>query len=464
MSVDKVYQVLIQLNTRELQQLSRENKLKVVKNASKDNLIVNLLYPGMNLSGFDKMSLRGGGLAEASIPWATLPEPALKEMLENLSRADIDSLRSTSKEFNNRFKKMARKGNMFFEDLIKAAPRTIDIRDYTSKFSSPYIFNIAWSPDGKYIASAQSAYVVDEEEYEEEAADVELSIKIWNVNTGQQHGNTLTLAYGFGYPYVAWNSNGDYLAGADEDNVDEADINDVEGIVIWNAQTLETVGQPLRGYIQGPYDLAWHPKNKSILASIHDNIRFWNVDRGEQIGSIGTGDRGVHITWPPDGTRLASGDGNGIRIWHTNTFEQIGTIIPNRTLALNWSPNGYFLASIDSAPGGNAIIKIWKPDSQTLIKFIRMPNRRNTIGCLAWHPDNRRLVSGDVWGNIIMWDTETGEEIETLHEPVFDYSEDYSGQRISVDDLAWSPQPISTTSNKRLLAAAMFGEIKLWAR
>ena len=93
-------------------------------------------------------------------------------------------------------------------------------------------------------------------------------------------------------------------------------------IQVWDADTGQTVGEPLTGHRREVLSLAFDPTHPNRLASgsADQGVILWDLERGLQIGHPLAGHfAGVSgLAFSPDGNTLASGDENGVVIlWTT---------------------------------------------------------------------------------------------------------------------------------------------------
>lgn len=245
------------------------------------------------------------------------------------------------------------------------------------KGHSPWIRSIAFSPDGKKIASG---------------AD-DRTIRIWNAETGKQIG-VLNGHLGSIYS-IAFSPNGKYIASGSDDNT----------IRIWDAATGEpkkTLAFFQEGAQERPkpsavlsspeYILAvtFSPDGKRIVSGCNDNtIHIWDVKTGEQIRAM---KGGCFLTYSPDHKQIVSITDDAIRFWDANSFEQIKTLrlnVRDKYLALNWptvaSPNGDYFASANIF----GRICIWDVMTGEPLKIYQ---NNATIVSIAFSPDGKQLV------------------------------------------------------------------------
>ena len=145
------------------------------------------------------------------------------------------------------------------ENSVLSPPSGFKLR-YTLEGHSDIITKIAWSADGKKLASASKDH----------------TIQLWNIETGELMsvlaGHTDTV---FG---IAWSPDGEVLASVSADGT----------IKIWNTNTGN-----LRSAIENENSnaIAWNPSGKmfvSINSHYHNNkeIQFWDAQTEKQIEDI----------------------------------------------------------------------------------------------------------------------------------------------------------------------------------
>ncbi|MCH7726023.1 MAG: protein kinase [Planctomycetes bacterium] len=235
-----------------------------------------------------------------------------------------------------------------------------------------FIRALAYSPDGKWLASA-SGYMQHKKG----------NVKLWDVTSGKclrtfgEHGNAVGV--------VAFHPNGQQIASVDRGGV----------IRIWQASTGEEVasfGQKSDEQ-QAPKAHLWelafdHDGRRLAAADFSSEVRVWDTSSGEQIISLKGLDNVYGVAFSPDGKHIAAGDyQNTVTVWDAKTGSVRHTFYEaGRKVA--FSPNGKFLATADalsSAPAKS--IKIWDTHNGRLIRTIR-----GAFNCLAFTSDSQRIA------------------------------------------------------------------------
>ncbi len=223
-----------------------------------------------------------------------------------------------------------------------------------------WITSIDWSPDGMYLAAANSGQ--------------DRGVRVWDVQTAAlvsqvQRG-------GQGVTTVRWSPDGQYLAVAAIDNSN--------GIL--NAMTGEFLGSPT----MGGDDIDWSPDGTKVASASSYEARIYIGDVLTQQRLLVIEDQpdGGDIEWSPDGTRLAttyySGD---ITLRDATTGDLL------RTMAAGVRPDSRLIWSHDSryvAMGyqDNAI-RIWDADTGGLHNTV---SRLVGIEALDWSPDGSQIA------------------------------------------------------------------------
>jgi WD40 repeat protein len=148
---------------------------------------------------------------------------------------------------------------------------------------------LAWSPDGKHIASGDH--------------DNSNTVRVCEAATG-----ALVMQYkkhpsGSMIEVVAWSPNGKYIASAGRGG----------GTQVWDA----TTGTTIFASGKDAQTLAWSPDGKRIVSgSIFSNgVQVWDATTGKSVTTY-TGDSQVgYVAWSPDGKRLALGWQGSVQIW-----------------------------------------------------------------------------------------------------------------------------------------------------
>lgn len=174
-------------------------------------------------------------------------------------------------------------------------------------------------------------------------------------------------------------------------------------VQLWQADTgaylftFEGHTEPVSKYIFSP--------NSKVFASGSEDgtIVLWDAKTGESLSNLTGHTQSISaLAFSADSQTLASGGGNEIRLWEVNTGNPIGTFDAVESIsALTFSPDGKTLASGSEV----GLIQIWEsyPDYQIQAT---LKGHQASIGMLMFSPDGKTLASGSYDGTILLWDWE----------------------------------------------------------
>ncbi|GIL56284.1 hypothetical protein Vafri_11626 [Volvox africanus] len=324
---------------------------------------------------------------------------------------------------------------------------------------------VAWSPSGGALASGGN----------------DGNVKLWDMATGDCVATLMLSQPGEEVRSVAWSCDGRALASGS--NMGE--------VRVWDAASGECV-LVLEGHVDAVLSVAWSPRG-GILASggEDETVRLWHPASGQCTATM-LGHAGCvrKVAWNPDGRTLASGsDDATIRLWDTSSGDCTSTLEGHSwpVTCVCWSPDGRDLVSgstdqtirIWDAGSGLCLGGLeefsysvsWSPDGRTLASggsidpSVRLWDVAATIGAaeetggsggaqqghsdivnsLAWTPDGKTLASGSDDRTIRLWDATTGECTSTLEGPL---------DRVFA--VAWSPDGRTLASGSRDMG------VRLW--
>ena len=285
------------------------------------------------------------------------------------------------------------------------------------------IQGIAFSPDGRILASASSDWTV----------------KLWDVNASQEFRSLPVQSDRM--LGASFSADGRHLTDValdgtirlwDVKNVKrierwEADLDRPRGVA-FSADGRLLAGAGRKGIIRC-YDLAtksvyrtWRneaparavafTQDGRLLASGDDQgfVKVWDV-AGDRLVFKGVGYTGPvrALAFSADGQTLASGSLDGVRLWDVATGQPgaAGVLEAPRVVALAFSPVGGLAVA---QMGGH--ITLWdllnKNCQKTLIGHSAM------VWSLAFSPDGTRLASASRDMTVKLWDTASGQEVLTL--------------------------------------------------
>ena len=226
-----------------------------------------------------------------------------------------------------------------------------------------WINDIAYSPDGKLLASTELCCDVF-------LWDVEKQTKIAVL---EGHGNSVDAA--------AFSPDGKLLATSGWD----------ESIIFWDMESREMIGEPFTQHTDGIPGLAFSPDGKTLVSGSRDKtIVFWDVETRTPIGEPLRGhEAGIQeLAFHPGGEMLATIGVDGTTLlWDLSETQRLGESLDaygHWVKDLIISPDNKTLVSGSWASG---MFTVWDVETRTLIN--RTQSGRSHLNGIAFSPEWR---------------------------------------------------------------------------
>ena len=235
---------------------------------------------------------------------------------------------------------------------------------FTYRGHTDAVFDAAWAPNGKRIASASS----------------DKTVQVWEASDGSHvfiyRGHTADVYS------VAWSPDGKRIASCSKDKT----------VQVWNAADGSHVFT-YQGHKDQVLFVAWSPDG-TRLASAGGNpnetnktsdptVQVWNAVDGVHVFTYrGHTDTVFAVAWSPDGKRIASGSSDKtVQVWDASDGSHLFTYRGHSSWVLDvaWSPDGKYLASA----GADKTVQVWDASNGhhlftytgTLIGCLGLPGR-----------------------------------------------------------------------------------------
>jgi serine/threonine protein kinase/lipoprotein NlpI len=250
----------------------------------------------------------------------------------------------------------------------------------TYKGHSDWVDAVAWSPDGKRIASGSR----DE------------TVHVWDAANG---GHIYTYAGHSDIVWaVVWSPDGRRIASGSTDHT----------VQVWDATTGANV-LTYKGHSDRVVAVAWSPDGKRIASgsgrditlSVDQTVQVWDATTGANILTYKDhSDALLAVAWSPDGRRIASGGWDKtVQVWDATTGANVLTYKghSDRVHAVAWSPDGSRIASAS----WDGTVQVWDAADGGHVFIYR--GHSNFVWAVAWSPDGRRIASGSTDQTVQVW-------------------------------------------------------------
>jgi WD40 repeat protein/serine/threonine protein kinase len=205
---------------------------------------------------------------------------------------------------------------------------------------------------------------------------------------------------------------------------------------------------------------AFSPDGKRIVTGCKDGmVRLWDATSGKNLADMkGHTDWVRCLVFTPDGTRIASGSlDKTLRFWDAASGKILSIIQTNGGVnSIAFSPDARRVAAgLESGQ-----LELW--DAASGQQFATMMGREgNAIYAVAFSPDGSRIVCGKSDGTVSIWDAASAKE--TIQLTGLSNQYEFQDPVAKQYELQWPVITVAfTPDGRRILSGDMGGQVRVW--
>jgi class 3 adenylate cyclase/GTPase SAR1 family protein len=257
----------------------------------------------------------------------------------------------------------------------------------TLRGHTAFIGRIAWSPDGRLLASPSG----DE------------TIRLWDVGTGEC---LRTLEGHAGSVYtVAFDPTGGTLASGSTDKT----------VKLWEVASGRLL-RTLEGHHQVVTSVAFDLAGRQVASGSWDKtVNLWETASGRLLRTLEGDQSDVNsVAFDPAGQEIASGsDDKTVKLWDATRGRLLRSLAGHyrEVVSVAFDPSGTRVAS----GSGDQTVKLWEAASGRLLRTLE--GHTQQVKCVGFSPDGRCLASKSRDDSVRLWNTDSGDCLATFREP-----------------------------------------------
>ncbi len=300
--------------------------------------------------------------------------------------------------------------------------------------------DLSWSPDGAHIVSWEN-YLAQSPTFQSGR-----NAQVWDAATGKLDFTTADQ----GITSIAWSPDGKHIAMAGQQ---------------MKTRILDSsTGQTFLSYqgADNQHIVTWSPDGQLLATTGDEGSMIWEASADQRVASIAARHQVENaVTWSPDGKQIAAEDGStfDIGFWDTAVGANTGDLSVyheamlffsyRNTAALAWSPDGTHVAQAMFPPLSDIRVSVWGNYPTTCGLGDGCPvsggSHSAAITAIAWSPDSKSIASSSLDKTVVVYDVAKQKNLLI-----------YRGHAAAVMSVAWSPD------GKYIASASADKTIHIW--
>ena len=315
------------------------------------------------------------------------------------------------------------------------------LRENWTATISDHVIDLAWSPDGKYIAAASVLGPVTIFEGSRQAvihafeghefgtmsiawrpdskvlasAGQDGKIRLWDMKSGEA---THSLDGG-----AAWVEHLSWSGGQKPILASAAG----RQLKLWNA-----VGDLVREYPDHQSTISgiqWKPHVRQLASIAYGGVTLWDPQHSEAVRRLEWRGSSLVIAWSPDGKHIATGDQDStVHFWIMATGDDLQmTGYPTKVRELSWDLDSRYLAT-----GGGQEVTVWDCSGRgpAGTKPITLSGHQDFLSVVRFQHRGKLLASGGADGLVYVWQLRGSVRSRAVHEAAL---------TAGITSLVWAP-------------------------